>query len=401
LSTDAGTRLAVKRFVHAVFLAVLHFERRFDPFFRPAWDALFREPSAAILQWLINALRRDDRLALAEERPIAGESEALDSIIIDMGTYMRTHWTPGNYQRAGNTKTHGIVRAEFVVRDDLPERLKKGIFAGPQSYKAYVRFSGPGPDWPADVDDVGFMSCTVKLMGVPGPKVFDDERFTQDFLTVTTPTFVTPDVTANAQLQRELRDSTEFFYFCNVARPHLLDALMQGLWNKTQSSPLEAQYWSCTPYLLGEGQAMQYSIRTTLTTRTRIPRLPLRPPDDYLREAMAATLARGGVDLDFLIQLQTDAYRMPIENAAVRWPLRLSPYVKAATIRIPAQTFDSAAQLAFANVLRYSPWHCVPEHRPLGNQNRVRRRMYTALANLRQLMNAAPHYEPTGDETFG
>ncbi len=400
MSTDAGTRLAIKRFVHAVFLAMLHFERRLDPFFRPAWDALFREPSAAILQWLINRLRRDDRLALAEERPIAGESEALDSIIIDMGTYMRTHWTPGNYQRAGNTKTHGIVRAEFVVRADLPEGLKKGIFARPQSYKAYVRFSGPGPDWPADVDDVGFMSCTVKLMGVPGPKVFDDERFTQDFLTVTTPTFVTPDVTANAQLQRELRDSTEFFYFCNVTRPHLLDALMQGLWNKTQSSPLEAQYWSCTPYLLGEGQAMQYSIRTTLTTRTRVPRLPLRPPDDYLREAMAATLARGAVDLDFLIQPQTDAHRMPIENAAVRWPLRLSPYVKAATIRIPAQTFDSPAQLAFANVLRYSPWHCIPEHRPLGNQNRVRRRMYTELANLRQLMNAAPHYEPAGDETF-
>ncbi len=400
MSTDAGTRLAVKRFVHAIFMAMLHFERRFDPFFRPAWDALFREPSAAILQWLINALRRDERLALAQERPIDGESEALDSIIIDMGTYMRTHWTPGNYQRAGNTKTHGIVRAEFVVRDDLPESLKKGIFARPQSYKAYVRFSGPGPDWPADVDDVGFMSCTVKLMGVQGPKIRDDERFTQDFLTVTTPTFVTPDVTANAQLQRELRDSTEFFYFCNATRPHLLDALMQGLWNKTQSSPLEAQYWSCTPYLLGEGQAMQYSIRTTLTTRTRIPRLPLRPPDNYLRGAMAATLARRAVELDFLIQVQTDAHRMPIENAAVRWPLRLSPYVKAATIRIPSQTFDSPAQLAFANVLRYSPWHCMPEHRPLGNQNRVRRRMYTELANLRQLMNSAPHYEPTGDETF-
>jgi hypothetical protein len=400
LSIDSGTRLAVKRFVHGVFMALLHFERRFDPFFRPAWDALFREPSAAILQWLINLTRRDEHLALAEEKPLPGESEALDSIIIDMGTYMRMHWPPGNYQRAGNTKTHGVLRAEFIVHDDIPAQYKKGIFAQAHTYKTYVRFSGPGPDWPADIDDVGFMSCTLKLMGVPGPKIFDSERFTQDFLTVTTPTFVTPDVICNAQLQRELRDSTEFFYFCNFTRPHLLDALMQGLWNKTQSSPLEAQYWSCTPYLLGEGQAMQYSIRTTLETRTRIPRLPMRPPNYYLRDAMAATLAKQAVDLDFLIQLQTDAHKMPIENAAVRWPLRLSPYVKAATIHLPMQTFDSPAQLAFANVLRISPWHCLPEHRPLGNQNRVRWRMYTELANLRQLMNDVRPDEPTGDEIF-
>jgi hypothetical protein len=400
LSIDSGTKLALKRFVHGIFMALLHFERRFDPFFRPAWDALFREPSAAVLQWLINVGRRNDGLQLAQEKPLPGESEFLDSIIIDMGTYMRTHWQPGNYQRAGNTKTHGIVRAEFVVHGDLPDHVKRGIFAQPHVYKAYVRFSGPGPDWPADIDDVGFMSCTVKLMGVSGKKIFDDEKFTQDFLSVTTPTFVTPDAKCNAQLQRELRDSTEFFYFFNFGQHHILDALMQGLWNKTQSSPLEAQYWSCTPYLLGEGQAMQYSIRTTLTTRTRIPRVPLRPPFYYLRDAMAATLAKQDVDLDFLIQVQTDAHRMPIENAAVRWPLRLSPYVKAATIHIPRQKFDSPAQLAFANVVRYNPWHCIPEHRPLGNQNRVRWRMYTELANLRQLMNGVKHYEPTGDEVF-
>lgn len=381
-------------------MALLHFERRFDPFFREALDALFREPRAALLQWLINLTREDEHLGLAEEKLLPGESEALDSIIIDMGTYMRMHWPPGNYQRAGNTKTHGVLRADFIVHDDIPPQYKKGIFAEPHTYKAYVRFSGPGPDWPADIDDVGFMSCTLKLMGVPGPKIFDSERFTQDFLTVTTPTFVTPDIVCNAQLQRELRDSTEFFYFCNFSRPHFLDALMQGLWNKTQSSPLEAQYWSCTPYLLGEGQAMQYSIRTTLKTRTRIPRLPMRPPSYYLRDAMAATLAKQAVDLDFLIQLQTDAHKMPIENAAVRWPLRLSPYVKAATIHLPMQKFDSPAQLAFANILRISPWHCIPDHRPLGNQNRARWRMYTELANLRQLMNDVRPYEPTGDEIF-
>ena len=98
-----------------------------------------------------------------------------------MGTYMRMHWPPGDYQRAGNTKTHGVLRADFIVRDDIPAQYKKGIFAQAHTYKTYVRFSGPGPDWPADIDDVGFMSCTLKLMGVPGPKIFDSERLRKTF----------------------------------------------------------------------------------------------------------------------------------------------------------------------------------------------------------------------------
>jgi integrase len=46
------------------------------------------------------------------------------------------------------------------------------------------------------------------------------------------------------------------------------------------------------------------------------------------------------------------------------------------------------------------PWHCLPEHRPLGNQSRARLRMYTELSRLRQQVNKTPHIEPTGDEVF-
>ena len=146
---------------------------------------------------------------------------------------------------------------------------------------------------------------------------------------------------------------------------------------------------------------MQYSVRPRPRARSRVPRLPFRPPDNYLREAMAATLARESVEFDFLVQLQTDPRRMPIENASVRWPEALSPPVRAATLKIPPQTFDSRAQLAFAHALSFNPWHCLPEHRPLGNQNRARRRIYEELSRLRQSKNATSHVEPTGDEVFG
>ena len=43
-----------------------------------------------------------------------GEETALDSVIATMGAYMRRHYQPGEFQRAGNTKTHGVVRGEFI-----------------------------------------------------------------------------------------------------------------------------------------------------------------------------------------------------------------------------------------------------------------------------------------------
>jgi hypothetical protein len=386
--------------LNSVLTFVLHAERRVDPFFRPAFDAVFRTALSNVTTALINRRRYDDGLGVAEEQIQPDEEATVDAIISAFTAQMRALWNPGFFERGGNTKTHGVVRAEFVIRDDLPQGMRRGVFAEPRTYPAWVRFAGPGPYVTTDIDDVGFMSMSIKIMGVPGPKLLDDEKHTQDMLCVSTPTFVTPDTRANVQLQQWSYKNASIFYFYNFTDPHVLDSIMQFLWTKTQSSPLEGEYFSCVPYLLGEGQAMQYSFRPRVETRSRVPRLPLRPPDNYLRDAMAATLAARDVEFDILLQLQTDPFLMPIENNAVLWPTRLSPRVPAAVLRIPRQTFDSPEQMAFARVLTYNPWHCLPEHRPLGNQSRARRRMYWALSRLRQEMNGVEHYEPTGRETF-
>ena len=392
----ADTGSAVKNWLSDSLLTLIQWERRFDPFIRPAFDAVLRDPLTRLTTALINAQRPDEGLKLAEERLLPGEEEFVDSIIGSFNQQMRALWKPGGFERGGNTKTQGIVRAEFIVHDGLPPALRHGIYAQPRSYPAWVRFSGPGPYVTPDIDDVGFMSISVKLMDVPGPKLMDEEQFTQDMFGVSPPTFVTPDVRANAQLQLESLKNAQIFYFFNLQRPHILDAVMQGLWIKTQSSPFEAPYFSCVPYLLGEGQAMQYSFWPKTRQCTPIPRLPLRPPDDYLRNAMVASLNAGDVELDVRLQLQTDPHRMPIENAAVLWPERLSPRISAATLRIPRQSFDSPAQMEFAKRLSYNPWHSIAEHRPLGNQSRARKRIYLELSKLRHQMNAVPHFEPRG-----
>jgi hypothetical protein len=382
------------------FTFALQLERRFDPLIRPTFDAVLRDRIANFTTALINMKRRHEGLRIAQEKVTPDEEKYLESIISSFTEQMKLLWKPGAFERGGNTKTHGLVRGEFIVHEGLPPAFRHGIFSEPRTYRAWVRFSGPGPYITPDIEDVGFMSISIKLMGVPGEKLLDDEKFTQDMFGVSTPTFVTPDTKANAQLQIESVKNAQIYYFFNFQRPHILDFIMQSLWIKTQTSPFEAAYFSCVPYLLGEGQAMQYSVWPKSKRVTPVPRLPFRPPHDYLRDAMVAALVEGDVELDFRVQRQTDPFLMPIENNAVLWPEKLSPRVSVATLRLPKQKFNSAAQMEFAKRLTYNPWHCIPEHRPLGNQSRARRRMYWELSRLRQRMNAASHYEPTGDEVF-
>lgn len=401
----ANTGSVLLNWISDTSLRLIQLQRRVDPWMRPAFDAVLRDPLTRLTTALINLQRKNEGLKIAEERIQPDEEASLQSIIDTFKAQMRGLWKPGAFERGGNTKTHGIVRAEFIVHEGLPPQFRHGIFAQPRTYRAWVRFSGPGPYVTPDIDDVGFMSISIKLMGIPGRKLLGEgeeggEKYTQDMFGVSPPTFVTPDTRANAHLQLHSLKNASIFHFVNFRNPHILDLIMQGLWIKTQSSPFEAPYFSCVPYLLGEGQAMQYSVWPKSKEKTPIPRLPLRPPDDYLRQAMVKSLEQGDVELDFRIQLQTDPHLMPIENNAVLWPERLSPRVSVATLRIPQQKFDSPAQIAFARRLSYNPWHCVPEHRPLGNQSRARRRMYFELSKYRHEMTGVPHYEPSGDETF-
>jgi len=314
-----------------------------------------------------------------------------------MAAFMRENWLPGGVQRFGNTKTFGVVRGEFTVLPDLPERLRRGVFAQPRTFPAWVRFSGPGPYAPPDVEDLGQCSVAIKVMGVPGPKLMADESETQDFILVSPASFVTPDIRENAKLQRWVRAKAPLVYALNPFDSHVLHMFMQLLYSPMHANPLEVQYYSNVPFLLGAGQAVQYSIKPRSTRRSRI---PARPAENYLRDAMVRTLHADAWEFDFMVQLQTDPHRMPIENASVKWPERLSPYRTVARLRLPRQTFDSPEQLAFADVLRYNPWHSLAAHQPLGNSNRARRSMYLELAKLRQRMNSVEHREPTGDETF-
>lgn len=389
--------MSVAHRLHDAIVAAATGLRHLDRYYRDGFDRVLRPPIVAVVQALINARRPNEALAIAEERILPGEEEATRAIVAAQSRFTRQTYAVSTAERVGNTKTYGVVRGTFEVLPDLPEALRRGVFAEPRTFPVWVRFGGPGPHSPPDMRDNGLLSIGVKLMGVEGPKLLDDERHTQDFTGLSSPTFTTPDVIENVKLQKRVVQGLPGFYFLDPRDSHYLDAIMQALWSRANTSPLEVTYWSTVPYLMGEGQAMRFSIHPRSSDRRRVPK---RPPANYLRHAMADTLARRPVEFDFRIQLQTDPHRMPIESASVIWPEKLSRPVTTARIHLPVQKFDSPEQLAFARSLSFQPWHGIAEHRPLGSQNRARRTIYYELSKLRQAMNGDPRVEPDGSERF-
>jgi hypothetical protein len=338
---------------------------------------------------------------LGKEYPLPGEEQLIQELLAIRRTHVKQA-TSGKFVRESHPKHHGCVQAEFIVEPSLPEDLRVGVFAKAQTYSAWIRFSNANglqsdgtyrPDIKRDV-----RGAAIKLMGVEGAKVLEEEKHetTQDFLLISPDALIAKDLASFVKLLGEPRVLTLLWFFFNPFDLHLRE-LGIGLRSlKRHANPLDIEYFSVVPFLFGD-RAVKYRLRPVLGKPSEI---PPSPSADFLREAMRQQLAAGEARFDFMVQVQTDPYKMPVEDPSVVWDETLSPYRKVASIRIPAQRFDSAAQMDFCENLSLNPWHSLPEHRPLGALNRARRVVYEALSELRHQLNHVPRQEPKAGERF-
>jgi hypothetical protein len=159
------------------------------------------------------------------------------------------------------------------------------------------------------------------------------------------------------------------------------------------SNPVQARYWSMVPYQLGAGddrQAVKYSARGCSATTDPIPK---NPEHDFLRAALRHTLQSGDACMEFLVQPRT-ADSMEVEDSRIEWKEAAAPFIKLAAIRIPPQTFDTPEQNTFCENLSFTPWHALPEHKPLGVTNRLRKVIYDHISRVRHEINNAKREEP-------
>ena len=322
------------------------------------------------------------------------ETGYTSDMITHLENQLRKMYPNGETLRQAHPKMHGCVAAEFIVNPDLPENLRVGLFKEATTFPAWIRFSNAStkvkPDSKKDV-----RGMAIKLMKVPGQKLMNEERdaFTHDFNLISHEVFVSKDVKQFSKLMKALTTGPLHVvgFFLNPFHWGVLIRTMQSFIKIDHV--LNIPYYSTTPYQFGdENRAVKYHV-SPHAFKPNTFKASSKP--DYLRENLAQALASGDAYFDFCVQFQEDAKLMPIENPTVKWN---STFHKLATIRIPQQVFDTDDQNDFGKWLSFTPWHALPEHRPIGGMNRARLRVYEALSKFRHQRNQEPYKEPATTE---
>ena len=328
--------------------------------------------------------------ALAQEVIEPDEQESIDTIVLQSLDRLKSQFPDGARPvlRDAHPKAHGLVQAEFIVLDGLPDYLRHGVFKEPRTFDALIRFSAGNVEVQADTIPQA-AGMAIKLLGVEGEKLLQREADaqTQDFIMINAPIFFTKNLADYVTLHEFLAEGRLIDFF--KTRPEEMQAVTvvrgQKLFN-----PIQVRYWSMTPYLLGD-RAIKFSAKPISRT-TNKPTENMGP--DFMREVMMDQLGQEDVYFEFSVQLQADATSMPIENPVVLWDEAVAPFQRVALIRIPAQDISSEAWVEFGENLSFTPWHALPEHQPLGSNNRARLKVYEAISDFRHAMNGIETSEP-------
>jgi hypothetical protein len=283
-------------------------------------------------------------------------------------------------QRFNQARATACVDAEFTVLDGLPAEHRVGLFAAPRTYQAWIRFANASTQSDKERDTRGM---AIKVQGVAGENLTHGAT-AQDFILNSHPVMMVPGTREFLELleANEAGGFRRVMYF--LSHPKAARIAFASRANPT--CHLDIPYWSTTPYRLGAANAVKYVAVPGSTVRS--PR-PGTLTDTYLRDALQSRLAQQDATFDFMIQLQKDPRRMPIEDASVEWTPEDSPYLRVARIRIPTQRPADEARSTRCEQVAFNPWNCLAEHRPLGSMNRARREIYPAMAAFRSA-SAAP-----------
>ena len=305
--------------------------------------------------------------------------------------------------RDAHAQDTGCVRAIFRVDSDIPRELQHGVFARPGTeFNAWIRFSnGNSEVLSPRLPDARGMA--IKLMGVDGPKLLDDERQSQDFVMANNPGFFVDDLLRYKNSLVKFHSGGYLRQFLAIPELKLREILravrVNGTWI---TNPLFSQYWSMTPYQLGI-DAQRIAIK--FSAKPRIDEWPsvgariatLVDPNFSLKKNMQAVLSSREMTFDFFIQRYVD-HRTPVEDTLTEWKESVSPPIRMAKIIIPRQDLSSESRGYLCEHLSFNPWHCLPEHRPLGAVNRVRKTIYREMSKYRHHLNKAPLREPMPEE---
>jgi len=355
------------------------------------------------------------RFADGVEEIQPNEEQLGDETVASMARVARLMFEKNRHAiRDAHAKSHGILRGELHLLPDLPEHLAQGMFKQAKTFPVIIRLStSPGAIEPDSQPAVkGF---ALKIIGVEGKKFLPAEAdaLTQDFLMVNDTIIPTGDVKSYHDMQLRIEKLAHGPAIVQTALNKvgvLADKALELLEDVGGPKKEVNMVVQAHPnnHMLGE----TYTTLGAVRYGDYVAKISVAPLSENLqalagkemdvsepgayRDMVVDFFRTQGAEYELRAQLCTDLKTMPVEDASIDWPQDQSPYQVLGKIVLPAQDAFSPARRVYADdVLSFNPFHCLPEHRPLGSINRVRIKAYESSAQYRHLMNATPRTEPT------
>lgn len=340
----------------------------------------------------------------------ANEEAEIQNVIKEAMIALRRDFQPPKVPRDAHAKSHGCLQASFTVKNSaLPPQLRVGVFKENKSYPAWIRFSNNTSDPMSNDKDLDLRGIAIKVLDVPGKKIIPAEshELTQDFLMFASPIFFVKDIKDYAEFIRALGNDAAFRDL--LTRPRSLVQLATAqLKARGKKNPLKLDYFSAVPSTLGDTndparRPVKYSVKACDPVAAKaLPQGDSRDPN-FMRTALVQSLNEKSACFQFQVQLGDPKYPKiyPVEDPSVLWPEKssltsriASPYTTVAILRIPQQDFDTKERDQFCEHLTFTPWHSLPEHKPLGRTNRMRLKLYETISSYRHRANGVTKREP-------
>lgn len=299
------------------------------------------------------------------------------------------------YRRDVHGKAHGCALATFTV-GNVPSGYAVGLFAQPGKYDAVIRFSNGSPFVQPD-QEKDVRGAAIKVLGIHGNTILPtmDGKAAQDFVLMDNPNFFIRTLEGytrfNQLLANEGAKGAEE-YFIGLRNPLTWHLRELRLGKAAQKAPPESlvtnRYWSASAYAFGPTGFAKYSLTPSEKNKawkdwSSSKSKPLSDPN-FLRLELSAQAQKGGAEFAFQVQKQVPDRNMPVEDTTVEWKESDAPFVTVAKVVLKADAeFSTPAASKRCEELSFNPWHSLPEHRPAGVMNRVRRALYEQMALFR------------------
>ncbi|MDQ1246325.1 MAG: Catalase [Actinomycetota bacterium] len=273
------------------------------------------------------------------------------------------------------------LRGTLRVLPGLPPEAAQGLFAQPGPHPTLIRLSN-GSITPMADPKPDIRGFALSVRGIDGPAALGGITDRQDFLLINHPTFGFRDTRDFATVVPLAARGQAALVKGLVAERGLAGGIVESarlVKNLSTWFPgfATATFHSAAPVMWGP-----YAAKVRLVPEQS--GVALKAALDWradVRRRLAASDLRWALEVQFFV----DEARTPIEDGRVRWPERVAPFHRVATLTVPQGNLDSPEALALAEQIeagRFDPWAGLADHRPLGEIMRARKVAY--LASQRQ-----------------